>query len=61
MYSIGETDMVSKAGRTEFTCRVLYNVLLQPKNFILHPPYMVVNYHGAPQRSASGMNFRSHR
>ena len=36
--------MVAKAGRIEFTCSVLYSVLLQPKKFILHPPYMVVNY-----------------
>ena len=36
--------MVSKARWTEFTCSVLYSVLLQPKKFILHPPYMVVNY-----------------
>ena len=44
VYNTGETDMVSKGSRTEFTCSVLYSVLLQPKKFIRHPPYMVVNY-----------------
>ena len=44
VYSTGETDMVAKACRSEFTCSVLYSVFLQPKKFILHPPYMVVNY-----------------
>ena len=36
--------MVAKASRTKFTCSVLYSVLPQPKKFILHPQYMVVNY-----------------
>ena len=27
VYSTGETDMVAKASRTEFTCSVLYSVL----------------------------------
>ena len=27
VYNTGETDMVSKPGRTEFTCSVLYSVL----------------------------------
>ena len=44
VYCTGETDMVSKASRTKFTCSLLYSVLLQPKKFILHPPYMVVIY-----------------
>ena len=59
VYNTGETDMVSKASRTEFTCSVLYSVLLQPKKFILHPPYMVVNH---PWRTSMfrRMNFRSH-
>ena len=38
------TEMVSKASRTEFTCSILYSVLLQPRKFILHPPYMFVKY-----------------
>ena len=38
VYNTRETDMVSKASRTKFTCSVLYSVLLQPKKFILHPP-----------------------
>ena len=36
--------MVVKASRTEFTCSALCTVLLQPKKFIPHLPYMVVNY-----------------
>ena len=44
VYSIGETNMVSKASPIEFTCSVLYSGLLRTKKFILHPPYMVVNY-----------------
>ena len=44
VHSKGEAGMVANASWTEFTCSVLYSMLLQPKKFILHPPYMVVNY-----------------
>ena len=50
VYCTGETDMVAKASRTKFTCTVLCSVWLQPKKFIPHPPYMVVNY---PWRTSS--------
>ena len=55
VYSTGETDMVANVNRNEFTCTVLYVVLLQPKKFILHPPYVVVNYpwHTSMSRSWS--------
>ena len=43
VYNTGETDMVVKGSVTEFTCCVLYSVLLQPKKNTLHAPHMAVN------------------
>ena len=36
--------MDAKKSRNVSTCTVLYMVWLRPNMFIVHPPYMVVNY-----------------
>ena len=59
VYGTGEMDIVAKTSRN--ACSVLHIVLLQPRKFILHPPYMIVNYPWRRACSIGGMNFWSRR